>query len=226
VNRFLIEGMAHAGRGEPFIVIGPEEAPSRAEALRQYIESPVLTQATLTSNDFDIYDVEPISIPDVLASRPVAVFGKWRGARHGTLTLTGISGDGKFTRSFDLSKTKPDASNAALRYLWARERIARLDDYQKVQNDPDRVKEITQLGLDHHLLTAYTSFIAVDQVVRNAHPEDAQNVKQPLPMPEGVSNLAIGEVPTAPEPELFALLGVSAAMAAWARRRRAKRHAQ
>jgi Ca-activated chloride channel family protein len=157
----------------------------------------------------------------------VIVFGKWRGPRRGQLTLRGIAGSGPFERSFDLAKTRPDASNSALKYLWARARIARLDDYQHVFNDADRAQEITQLGLEYHLLTAYTSFIAVDEVVRNAKPDDTQTVRQPLPMPQGVSDLAAGgEVPTAPEPELLVLIGVSAAAAAWARRRKAKSRAQ
>jgi Ca-activated chloride channel homolog len=227
VNRFLIEGMARAGQGEPFIVTHAGEAEASAEALRRYIESPVLTKARMTATGFDIYDMEPPGIPDVLALRPVIVFGKWRGSRSGQLTLRGLAGDGPFERSFELSQVRPDANNSALRYLWARDRIARLDDYQRLVNDPGRVKEITQLGLEYHLLTAYTSFIAVDEVVRNERPDDAQTVRQPLPLPQGVSDLAVGgEVPTAPEPELLVLLGVSAAVAAWARRRKAKSRAQ
>jgi Ca-activated chloride channel family protein len=227
VNRYLIEGMARAGQGEPFVVTNEGEAEERAEALRRYIEAPVLTKARLTATGFEIYDMEPPGIPDVLAQRPVIVFGKWRGPRTGQLTLRGLAGDGPFERSFDLSKVRPDPSTAALSYLWARGRIARLDDYQRLANDPDRVKEITQLGLDYHLLTAYTSFIAVDEVVRNTRPEDAQTVRQPLPLPPGVSNLAVGgEVPTAPEPELLVLVGISAAVAAWARRRKAQSRAR
>ncbi len=227
VNRFLIEGMARTGQGEPFIVTNTGEAEERAEALRRYIEAPVLTKARLSATGFDLYDMEPPGIPDVLAQRPVIVFGKWRGPRRGQLTLRGIAGDGPFERTFDLAKTRPDASNSALSYLWARARIARLDDYQHVFNDADRAQEITQLGLEYHLLTAYTSFIAVDEVVRNAKPDDTQTVRQPLPMPQGVSDLAAGgEVPTAPEPELLVLIGVSAAAAAWARRRKAKSRAQ
>ncbi|MGH8237185.1 MAG: trypsin, partial [Steroidobacteraceae bacterium] len=134
--------------------------------------------------------MEPAGIPDVLAQRPVIVFGKWRGPRRGQLTLRGIAGDGPFERSFELSRIRPDANNAALEYLWARGRIARLDDYQHLANDAARVKEITQLGLEYHLLTAYTSFLAVDEVVRNTRPEDAQTVRQPLPSPQGVSDLA------------------------------------
>ncbi|HEV8330696.1 MAG TPA: VIT and VWA domain-containing protein [Steroidobacteraceae bacterium] len=227
VNRYLIEGMARVGQGEPFVVTNEGEAAERAEALRRYIEAPVLTKARLSATGFEIYDMEPPGIPDVLAQRPVIVFGKWRGRRTGQLTLRGLAGDGPFERSFDLSKVRPAPNNAALSYLWARGRIARLDDYQRLANDPDRVKEITQLGLDYHLLTAYTSFIAVDEVVRNTRPEDAQTVRQPLPLPQGVSNLAVGgEVPTTPEPELLVLVGVSAAVAAWARRRKAKSRAK
>jgi len=227
VNRYLIEGMARIGEGEPFIVTSIEDAAPRAEAMRRYIESPVLTKTRLAAKGFEIYDTEPPGIPDVLASRPVIVFGKWRGPRQGTLTLQGLSGEGPFEKHFDLRSVKPQDGNAALGYLWARSRIARLDDYQRVRNDPDRVKEITQLGLDYGLLTAYTSFVAIDDVVRNTRPDETRTVKQPLPLPESVSNLAVGgEVPTSPEPELLALLGVSAAVAAWARKRRKKRDAQ
>jgi Ca-activated chloride channel family protein len=223
VNRFIIEGMAHVGQGEPFIVTNPAEAEVRAEALRRYIESPVLTKTRLALEGFQVYDVEPPGIPDVLAERPVIVFGKWRGARQGNLVIEGLAGDGKFSRRFDVSKAQVTRDNVALRYLWARSRIARLDDYQHLNDDPDRVKQITQIGLDYHLLTNYTSFIAVDQRVRNTRPEDTQEVKQPLPLPQGVNNSAVGSfgsVPTSPEPELVGLLGVVGALTAWARRRR------
>jgi Ca-activated chloride channel homolog len=235
VNRFLIEGMARVGQGEPFIVTSEAEAESRAEDLRRYIQSPVLTKARLVLQGFEVHDVEPPGIPDVLAQRPVVVFGKWRGARKGELILEGLGGEGKFQKVFDVARIPASRDNAALRHLWARSRIARLDDYQHLSSDPDRVREITRLGLEYHLLTNYTSFIAVDKIVRNTRPEDSKTVRQPLPLPEGVSDRAVGEtenphgiqalwahnaVPTSPEPEFFALIGVAGAVVAWARRRR------
>jgi Ca-activated chloride channel family protein len=226
VNRHIIEGMARVGQGEPFVVTSFGEAESRAEDLRNYILSPVLTKATLAYQGFDIYDVEPPGIPDVLAERPVIVFGKYRGERKGTLTLDGLAGDGRFRKQFDVAKTAWSKDNVALRYLWARSRIANLDAYQHLRDDPDRVAEITRLGLEYHLLTDYTSFLAVDEVVRNASPGDSKTVRQPLPMPQGVSNSAVGNfVPSSPEPELLALVGIAGALAAWARRRRAKQRA-
>src|SRR4029079_4856456 len=148
--------------------------------------SPVLAKTRLALEGFQVYDVEPPGIPDVLVERPVIVFGKWPGARQGTLVLEGLSGDGRFQKRLDVAKAQVSGDNVALRYLWARSRIARLDDYQHLNDDADRVKLITQLGLDYHLLTNYTSFVAVDQRVRNTRPEDIREVKQPLPLPEGV----------------------------------------
>jgi len=224
VNRYLIEGMARIGGGVPFIVTRDADADACAEDLRKYIEAPVLTHTKLSAQGFDIYDVEPPGIPDTLASRPVIVYGKWRGPRTGTLSLDGLTGAGEFHQHFDLAKVPPAKANAALRYLWARNRIARLDDYRHA--GADTAAEVTQLGLEYHLLTEYTSFLAVDKVVRNPRPEDSQTVRQPLPMPDQVSDLAVGSpLPTSPEPELFALVGVAGAIAAWARRKRKRNDA-
>jgi Ca-activated chloride channel family protein len=50
------------------------------------------------------------------------------------------------------------------------------------------------MGLKYNLLTQYTSFVAVREKVSNAT-GDAQNVEQPLPLPMGVSDLAVGSEP-------------------------------
>jgi Ca-activated chloride channel family protein len=50
---------------------------------------------------------------------------------------------------------------------------------------------VTQLGLTYNLLTAYTSFVAIDTEVRLIDGQ-AVTVKQPLPLPEGVSDYAVG----------------------------------
>jgi Ca-activated chloride channel family protein len=193
VNRHIIEGMAHAGMGEPFVITKKEEASDRAEKFRIMIQSPVLTNITIDFGNFSIYDVEPLSIPDVLAERPVIVFGKWRDRPQGTITLHGVSGNKPYTETIDVGRIKPAKNNSALRYLWARHRITLLSDYNKLRPDDERIREVTNLGLAYNLLTAYTSFIAVDTEVRN---RDGQvtTVKQPLPLPQGVSDYAVGGV--------------------------------
>ncbi len=191
VNRHLIEGMARVGMGEPFIITNPQEAPEKAQKLRKLIQSPVLTGITVDFGGFQIYDVEPASIPDLLADRPLIVFGKWRGKPLGSIEVRGTSGKKSFTERLDVAHTRPLEANSALRYLWARHRIALLSDYNRLSPKDERVQEVTSLGLTYHLLTAYTSFIAVDTQVRVVDGK-AVTVTQPLPLPQGVSDLAVG----------------------------------
>ena len=191
VNRHIIEGMARVGMGEPFIVTRPAEAPAKARRFRALIQSPVLTEVKINFQDFITYAVEPVSVPDVLAERPVIVFGKWRGRARGKISISGISGNGPYRDVIDLQNVKPLKSNSALRYLWARHRITMLSDYNKLRPNGKRVKEVTELGLAYNLLTAYTSFIAVDTEVRNKTGK-VSTVRQPLPLPQGVSDYAVG----------------------------------
>ena len=191
VNRHIIEGMAAAGMGEPFVITKPEDAPAQAARFRTMIESPVLTGIKVDFKGFDAYDVEPPRVPDVLAERPVVVFGKYRGKPAGTITLSGIAGDGAYRQVIDVSKVKPAAERSSLRYLWARHRITVLSDYNKLRTDAGRTAAVTDLGLRYNLLTAYTSFVAVDAQTRSKDGKPV-SVKQPLPLPEGVSDYAVG----------------------------------
>ena len=52
----------------------------------------MLTKINVAFNGFDAYDVEPTKVPDLFASRPVVVFGKWRGSATGAIELTGTTG--------------------------------------------------------------------------------------------------------------------------------------
>ncbi|MBN8549546.1 MAG: VWA domain-containing protein [Deltaproteobacteria bacterium] len=208
VNRFLVEGLARAGAGEPFIATGPAEARDRAREFREYIDSPVLTNIKVSYEGFDVSEISPEILPDLFARKPVVQFGKWKGPAKGTITITGNQGSNSFKQTIDVGATKPERENQVLRYLWARDMIAELSDYVQVANSQDLVSKITNLGLTYNLLTRYTSFIAIDQIVR-AH-EDGTTAKQPLPLPQGVSNNAVGaEVPAVPEPETWALMIVA-----------------
>ncbi len=191
VNRHLIEGMAHAGQGEAFVLTQPQQAAAEAERFRAYVSTPALSQVRLAAKGFDIYDVEPQSLPDVLSERPVLCWGKWKGDPKGTLTLSGMTGQGPWHQAFEVSHVRPSAGNGALRQLWARQRVQLLSDYNQFGETVDRKAEITNLGLKYSLLTAHTSFVAVDTQVRNAGGQ-ATTVTQPLPMPEGVSDAAVG----------------------------------
>jgi Ca-activated chloride channel family protein len=216
VNRFLIEGIAKAGQGEPFVVTEPAQAADAGKKFRDYIAAPVLTGIKVRYDGFDAFDVEPKAVPDVFAERPVVVQGKYRGALHGTITVEGVSGTGAYLQRFDVANATPHAENRALPFLWARSRIATLSDFGFGEPTPAAQKDITALGLEYSLLTAYTSFIAVSEVIRTK-PGSGTDVTQPLPLPAGVSELAVAEpVQTAAEPELTLLLVLALGLALFA----------
>ena len=205
VNRYLIEGVAKAGMGEPFIVENENEAGKVAAKFREYIQTPVLTDIHVRSIGFDTYEVNPLNFPDLFAQRPIILFGKWRGPITGTIELTGKTGQGDFVSRFDVSNSQPDEVNSALRYLWARSRIAELSDYGSSDVSDEDAKQITALGLKYNLLTQFTSFIAVREVVTNPS-GSAEDVKQPLPLPIHVSELAVSGEEVGSEPELVWLM--------------------
>jgi Ca-activated chloride channel family protein len=191
VNRHLIEGMARVGMGEPFVITHLDEAAAKAEQFRKLIQSPVLTTINVDFGKFEVFDVEPLSIPDVMADRPVIIFGKYRGRPKGAIEIRGISGDHNFVKRIKPADATSTQTNLALRYLWARYRISLLADYNRLRPDDERIEEVTQLGLHYNLLTAYTSFVAVDSRVRLTDGQTT-TVRQPLPLPRGVSDYAVG----------------------------------
>jgi Ca-activated chloride channel family protein len=223
VNRYLIEGLARVGQGEPFIVTDPAEATDAAEKFRRYIESPVLTRIKIQYEDFDVYDVEPKAIPDLFAQRPILICGKWRDQPQGKITLTGLTGSGEFSQTIDLSQTEEDSNLSALPYLWARARLARLMDFNPAEPEKEVVDQVTSLGLTYQLLTPYTSFVAVDETIRNTS-QQADDVDQPSPMPKGVSNLAVGSGHMVPEPEMFSMMAIMCILGAavWLRKKAIK----
>jgi len=113
--------------------------------------------------------------------------------------VEGRAADGPY-RAVVEADGRGDPSWSALRHLWARQRIASLSDQEALEGGSAQKPAITELGLRYGLLTQYTSFIAVDTIVRNSNPALAPTVDQPLPLPQGVSELAVGaQVPSTPE---------------------------
>ncbi len=190
VNRYLIEGMAKVSNSESFIATSKAEALKVAKTFKDYIATPLLTQVKLKAKGFEMYDIAPSSVPDVLAARPVLVYGKYKGKPEGSITITGYQGKQRFKQEFKVSPAQVSSKNKALRYLWARKKIQELDDYKRLFRE-DVKQQVVDLGIRYNLATNYTSFVAVDENVVNKN-GNLQTVNQPLPMPQHVNNAAVG----------------------------------
>lgn len=226
VNRSLIEGIAESGQGEPFVVTDEDQAEETAERFRTYISSPVLTDIEVSFEGFDVYDVEPVVLPTLYAQKPIVLLGKYRGEADGTVTVTGENADGPYTGALELSEANVSTESGSIPYLWARKRIARLTDYGTNSEDPEAKEEVTRLGLDYSMVTPYTSFIAVLDVVRNPEGEST-DVDQALPLPLEVSNFSVGYTEgSEPGWTILPMLALAVVLYHGRRKKRAKACAQ
>ena len=224
VNDYLIKEIAGCGLGESFIVTDSEDAAESAERFRTYIEAPLLTDMSISFDGFDVYDVEP-ALPSILyAKQPIVLFGKWTGSPSGTITITGKSGGEDYIQEIPVTDVTVDMESEAIRYLWARTHLDRIQGYGRFTYDESIKEEITRLGLEYNMVTPYTSFVAVVETVRNTSGEST-DVDQALPLPQRVSNLAIGGYSAYSEPEILLLVLPLAAAAIGKMRKNKRNHA-
>lgn len=206
VNRHLIDGLARIAGNDSFVVTHSGETSDAVERFRVAISSPVLTGVTVTGDGFHPTDLQPRKLPDLFANRPLSLIGKWNGEPKGTLTLSGITGEGKtYEKTFEVSEAAKDMSNPSLPTLWARETVRSLADYAELTGKPEIIEEVTEVGLKYELLTPYTSFVAVDEMPRESE-QASVPIIQALPLPSGTGNGAIGG--SVPEPDTFILIAL------------------
>lgn len=191
VNRFLIESMAKAGRGDSEVVTPNDDADTAAHRLYQRLRAPVLTDVSIDWQGLPVTDVFPRNIPDLFTGKPLVVTGRYTAAASGSIVIHGKRAGDDFTREIPVHLNSTTAEGSILSSFWARRKIDDLmsQDWAGLQTGnikPDVQKEITQLGLTYGLMTQFTSFVAVEErvVTTNGKP---QRVEVPVEMPEGVS---------------------------------------
>ncbi len=168
MNKLTIEGMARAGMGLSFETNRLEDAEYQSERFIKYISTPILADIKVTYDGFGVSEVEPMSVPDLFPDRPIVIYGKWDGNLQGGIKIEGINGQEGIFVDLPVTKFGEMVQGKALKQLWARKQIELLSDYQSFGERDKYKKEITELGLKYNLMTAYTSFIAVDnEVVTN-----------------------------------------------------------
>ncbi len=171
VDRPVIDLLARAGMGEPFIVDELGKGREVAQRLREYIDRPLLTGIELRHDHDRVFGIEPAQVPDLLAERPLVVVGRYRGQSAHNISIEGSRAGQPYQQTVSIVPGFASDRLSALRQLWARQRIQRLLDEQEGDSHDrgelaDHSKEIEALGMEFSLLTPYTSFVAVDQLVR------------------------------------------------------------
>ena len=168
VNHFLLDGMARYGRGEVEYVGLQDDGSAAARRFHERVNSPLLTDISIDWGGLAVTGVYPARIPDLFAAKPLVISGRYTSPGAGVIRLRGRIGGREFTREIRVNLPASQPENAMLATLWARRRVEDLmsQDFAGLQRGnirDDLKQQITQLGIDHRLMTPFTSFVAVEE---------------------------------------------------------------
>lgn len=199
VNRYLLDGMARAGRGEVEYVLSEAQCEAAAQRFYERVSTPVLTDLAIDWNGLEVSEVYPALLPDLFSAKPVVIKGRYVKPGAGEVTLRGQRGREKYERKIAVNLPAEQPENESLASLWARATVEDLmnRNLAGIQSGTPQAEikdEIVKLGLAYRLLTQFTSFVAVEEATVT---EGGQAVKVlvPVEMPEGVSYEGVFGVP-------------------------------
>lgn len=185
-NRHLLEGLARVGRGVS-AYIGLDETSERvADELYRRIERPALTDVKVDWGGMEAKDVHPPVLPDLFVGKPLLVTGRFTGRGKTAVRITGRLGGKAWEGTLDLDLDDPGLRHSAITSIWARQRIQGLEDEMRGAAQPaEAAGRIKEIGLQYGLVSAFTSFLAVDSLAPTAG-DHGTTVAVPVPVPDGV----------------------------------------
>ena len=210
-NSYFMTKAAEFGHGT-FTYIGKvEEVNEKMSGLFRKLENPVLTNINVNLPGAIDGEMWPKQLPDLYAGEPVMLSAALNEVGS-DMTIAGRSGAVKWQTKLSLAANKTESGVSV---LWARKKIGSLMD--TAHNNPEEAKKaIIITALDHHLVSKYTSLVAVD--VTPSRPTDAalKTGAVPTNLPEGWNHEAVfGQLPkTATAAELNLLIGIVLLLAA------------
>lgn len=224
-NAYFMREAAVAGRGSFTFIPQIDQVSERMGDVFRKLENPALVDLQLHWPAGAVATLASKLPSDVYAGDPLTVVAKLSSLPQGVITLNGRSGGGAWTRQLPL-KIVNDRSGVAK--LWARERIAALARQKDLGGDATEAEhQIVSLALEHHLVSDYTSLVAVDDAPVRPVGTDARPEQVPVSAPRGTPWATTGFARTATPAPLLLLIGLIALGAAFvmfapARRQRAR----
>ena len=191
VNRFLLDKMAEHGRGEVEYVSLNDDGSATARRFHERVQHPLLTDISLDWNDLDVSEIYPKQLPDLFSAKPLMLTGRYTTPGKATIQLRGKVAGRSVKRKIEIEFPGFEPNHDVLATLWARTKIADLmaQDYNGIQQGSPKPKvreAITQLGLDYRLMTQFTSFVAVEELIITEGGQP-RRIEVPVELPEGIS---------------------------------------
>lgn len=221
-NSHFMRKASEFGRGTFTHIGNVNEVKEKMDALFRKLEHPVLTEIHVEGAGLDGAELFPSRVPDLYDGEPVVVAIKATSLPE-DVTIYGKEGSTPWKTTLSL---KQSTSRKGLSVYWARQKIAALMDQERHGQDDSTLRQaILDVALPHHLLSKYTSLVAVD--VTPARPIDKRLIGQAMKtnLPEGQDYQAIFGLPkTGTSWQIQVLFGLSILAAAallWLRQRAA-----
>jgi Ca-activated chloride channel family protein len=191
VNRFLLDKMAEHGRGEVEYVGLQDDGSAAARRFHERVQHPLLTDISVDWDGLDVSEVYPKRLPDLFSAKPLVLTGRYATPGKATIRLRGKVAGHSVVRKIEVEFPGFEPEHDVLATLWARTKIGDLmaQDYNGIQqgNPKSDVREaITQLGLDYRMMTQFTSFVAVEELIITQGGQP-RRVEVPVELPDGVS---------------------------------------
>lgn len=215
VNRYLLDEMGNAGRGFARYIDPTKNVEDSAIKFANYLSTPVLSDIEIDWGTLKPTDLTPKQLPDLFMGDSLRILGKFSQDGEHKIKVTGLVNGRKATLPLKITTDSSNKHSQSIPLIWARSQIKdwmhafNLPSRLQVQHDMnnEQIKQnIIKLGLDHSLMTRWTSFIAVSDKVVNKTGK-AKDAKVPLPMPAGVSKQAYASNnfagSSAPEPSVI-----------------------
>ena len=179
-NSYLLAKVTRLGRGTFTHISRSSLVEERMTELFHKIESPVLTDLTL-SLPVDV-QIFPDPLPDLFVGEPLLVFGKMSQTCDTKGLFSGNAGDVQFEYPISLDD-KSQKLDPAIPVIWARKKISGLMEEYNLGKRNVR-DDVVKLGIDYQLLTKFTSFVAVEHIIVNP---TGKNLTSAIPteLPEG-----------------------------------------
>lgn len=183
-NSHFMTKAAGIGRGT-FTTIGKvEEVREKMGALFARLESPVLKGVRIDWPEGAGAETWPSRIPDLYAGEPVVVTTALERAQ-GRAKVSAMHGAALWEETFLLDQP---AEGSGLGVLWARDKVASLMDAMREGASAEETQaKIIELALTHHLVTKYTSLVAIDRSPARPADADLKTAALPVNLPEGWS---------------------------------------
>tara|TARA_R110002096_G_scaffold154_3_gene726 strand:+ start:14235 stop:16304 length:2070 start_codon:yes stop_codon:yes gene_type:complete len=219
-NSWFMRKAAEAGRGSYTFISALHEVQEKMADLFQKLEQPQVTNIEVHWPSSVVTDSFPSVVPDLYLGEPVTVkvAASEQPQDQHVVRISGNSVSGAWSSELKLGRAPNSPGVAA---LWARARIGELSDIERRHSDAEEIRDkIVQTALSHHLVSKYTSLVAVDKTPVRPASDALKSDQVPNLMPYGQSSNAIFGFPatatSGPALRFTGLLCILLALTLWA----------